>query len=425
MIDLIGLGWRERVEISLQCEDFYLQSKRISKFSPLHKKLAAVVGIGYTKELWVFITAACKSIRYGCTGSKFPLSSKRYYEANKKYNLNLSQTKTKELLTKLEDHNLITFYKGFKDISSGWSMSSCFIMSDLLIDMIPEDIAKRYALVRQPEDYVKIKDYNRKTYITDTRGYSGIRMIMDDMKRFNDFLDEQIITIEGVVRKFTYIRIFADNLSGSGRFYTSNGFMNYEADLRKTITINSESVTEVDLSNLHPRCAYTMNGIKIPEDWDAYCLHPTILEGSCRKQLRKLTKKAMMCCLYSENKEEALRSLYYEYNKNKYEDGLYDKVVIASKAECVLILNNLEVMHQRIVDDWFYKPDGWKKLQNIDSRLCSYVVNQMVYLKEVCLPYHDSWVVCERNRALLISIMEDSWVNLFGSNVNFKYEVEF
>lgn len=424
MINLIQLGWKERIEISLQCEDFYLQSKRVAKFNPLHKRLVGVVGAGYTKELWVFITAACKALKYGCKGSKFALSSKRYYEANKKYNLNISQTKTKLLLNKLEDVGLIRFYKGFKDIDGGWSMSSCFIMSESLIEMIPEDTAKRYALVRQPEDYVKIKDYTRMSYITDMRGYSGVRMIMEDMKKFNDFLNEQVITIESVVRKFTYIRIFADSLDGAGRFYTSNGFMNYESYLRRTITINGESVTEVDLSNLHVRCAYTINGVKLKQEWDAYTIDENLLQGSCRKQLRTLIKKAMMCCLYSDGKKHALSSLYYEYNKNKHNDGLYSNVVIKSKEDCRLLLNHLESMHKKI-SNWFYQPNGWKKLQNIDSRLCSYVINQMVYHKEVCLPYHDSWVVCERNRGLLIKLMEDSWVNLFGSNVNFKYEVEF
>lgn len=249
-------------------------------------------------------------------------------------------------------------------------------------------------------------------------------MIMSDMKKLNDFISTQIITINGITRQFTYIRIFADNLQGAGRFYTDNGFMNYESHLRQTITINGETVTEVDLCNLHPRCVYTIKGVKLPEMWDAYCLDDNLLVGSCRKQLRKLAKKAMMCCLYSEDKEGALKSLYYEYNKNKHKDGLYSDVDIKSKKECKLILDNLEIIHERI-SDWFYQPNGWKRLQNIDSRLCSYVVNQMTYRKEVCLPYHDSWVVCERNRDLLISLMEESWVSLFGNNVNFKYEVEF
>lgn len=424
MIELISLSWRDRVDISIKCENFYLQSKRVAKFNPLHKKLSNLVGVGYTKELWVFITAACKAVKYECMGSKFPLSKERYYEANKKYNLHVSHTKMKELLLKLEEVGLITVYRGFKDIDSGWSMSSCFLMSGSLVSMIPEDVVKRYALIRQPDDYVKIKDYTRKTYITDTRGHAGIRMIMEDMARFNNFLSEQVITLDGEVKKFTYIRIFADNLNGAGRYYTCNGFMNYESYLRETITINGESVTEVDMCNLHPMCIYTLKGVKLPDVWDAYSIDDKILSDSCRKQLRSLAKKAMMCCLYSETRDDALKSLYFEYNKNKYDGGAYDKVFIKSKEDCDLILKHLELKHDRIAD-WFYQPNGWKKLQNVDSRLCSYIVNQMVYRKEVCLPYHDSWVVCKRNKDLLISLMEESWINLFGNNVNFKYDIEF
>ncbi|AUR86350.1 hypothetical protein NVP1084O_143 [Vibrio phage 1.084.O._10N.261.49.F5] len=424
MINLIELSWEERVEISLLCENFYIQSKKINKFKPLHKRLLEVVGKEYTKELWVFITAACKAVRYGNKGSKFPLSAKRFYEANKKYKLNISAEKTSKMLKTLVAKNYIQMYKGFKDIDSGWSMVSCFIMSDELLDMIPEDIAKQYALVRQKEDYVRIKDYKSNTYLTDFKGHSGIRMVMSDMTSLNNFIEKQEIFIDGKQVRFTYVRIFADNLKGAGRIYSCNGFMNYESYLRKTITINGENVTECDYSTIHPRIIATLKGIQLPVDWDAYQLSEGLLEGSCRKQLRRLAKKAMMCCLYADSINTAKKSLYKEFNMNKYKGADYDKVKISNINDCVSILEDLQHNNPEL-DGWFYKPDGWKVLQNLDSRLCNFILKEMVHREEVCLPYHDSWVVCERNRELLITLMDKAWISLFGNNVNFKYDIEF
>ena len=425
MIELINLSWKERVDISLECETFFFQSKNVDKFRPLHRELMKHTSSKNAKEVWLFLTAACKAVRYGATGSKFALSKERYYDANKKYKLKISHKKSKEMLCDFEQADLITFYRGFKD--EEWSMESCFLMRSKLLNLIPEKEAKRYALVRQPEEFLRIKDYNTGTYITDYRGIGGIRLLGKEMLKFNEFIHKQVITIDGKLARISYVRIFADNLKGAGRFYTTNGFMNHDKHLRETITINGNEATECDFSTLHPRLIATLKGIKLNADWKPYSLSKRllgILSTKQKQQLRKLCKKALMCCLYSESLDVATKSLFREYNMNKGDKGIYKDLPPLSKETCESMLLDLQESNKEI-SDWFFNKDGWKVLQNMDSKLCAYIVKNMTYLEKTCLPYHDSWVCEVHERDTLVKFMEASWVDMFGTSMNFKYDVEF
>lgn len=425
MIDLITLTKRERIDISLKCEMFFLQFKKVDKFRKLFSTLLKYTAKENAKELWVFITAACRAVRYDSTGSKLPLSKERYYEANKRFKLHISHTRMKNLIADLEGSGFITMYKGFND--GEWSMQSCFIMSPLLLDIIPVDQAKRYALVRQPDEFVKIKDYKKNIFITEYRGRSGIRLLQQQMSLYNKFLEDQEIIIDGRVVRICYVRIFADDLSGAGRYYTSNGFMNEQSDLRKTILINGKSTTEVDMSTIHPRIIATLKGIRLDDNWEPYSVDENVLGAlsvNARNQLRKLCKIALMCVLYSENEEKAVKSLYYKFNLNKGKDGKFNLLPITSKEDCFKIINSLKERNLEI-SDHFFQQGMWKKLQNVDSKICSYIVNHFTKQNQVCLPYHDSWVVTADNREMLIETMENAWVDTFGTKLNFKCEVEF
>ncbi|CAH9012421.1 conserved hypothetical protein [Vibrio phage 277E43-1] len=423
MIELIKLTKKERIDVSLKCESFFLQSKKVGKFEPLYKELVKYTSRKNAKELWMFITAACRAVRYDLIGSKFPLSKPNYISANKRFKLKVSHTRSKEMLCDLEKADMITLYKGFKD--EDWSMTSCFVMTDKLLSMIPVEKAKRYAVKRSPEEFVKIKDYTSQKFIEDYKGYSGITLYRKQMDKFNNFLEDKTITIGGIEHKVCYIRIFADNLDGAGRFYTTNGFINYQSHLRETMLIEGEEVTEIDLANLHPRLCAMLEGIKVEDDWEPYSIDSSLFPDMCSTgyvQLRKLCKKALMAVLYSDTKDKAVKSLFFTFNKSKHED--FKLLPISSKKDCENIIDSL-VKRNASISKHFFVEGGWKKLQNLDSKICAYIVNRFTNLKEVCLPYHDSWCVVKKNGNLLVEVMKEAWVDLFGTTMNFKYNVEF
>ena len=69
-----------------------------------------------------------------------------------------------------------------------------------------------------------------------------------------------------------YSRIFADDLSHAGRFYSSDGRMScLQQRYRSQLKINNEPVVELDYSSLHASMLYeTIKDFDLPDDFKAY-----------------------------------------------------------------------------------------------------------------------------------------------------------
>ena len=427
MTPLIQLSQDQRLQISSQCESFFLQIKINDNFRELYNNLIILTSKRNSKELWCFITACCKAIRYDSVGSQLTLDRKNYSTANKIHKRSISQKRMIDLLEDLEKHNLIDMYTGYS--TKDFSMMSCFIMKDRLIEIIPVVASKQHSLERNPNDYIQIKNYLTGQLVDNHKGFKGIGLLKMEMTEYNSLLERQIITIDNRKVNVCYKRVFADNLNSAGRFYSMNGFINENSNLRQTIKINDNSVTEIDLCSLHPRIYYTLLGIKLAKTWEPYNIEQGVVRvyPGGEHQARVLCKIAMMCILYAKNVRGAISAVIDKITK--------DRVLPVDKQSFNLIDMNYKGSYSRLIDaliehnkeisSQFFKEDGWKKLQHIDSRLCSKVLKDFTEKGLTCLPYHDSWVVEEHNQDLLIDSMRSSWRSVFGTTLNFKYSVEF
>ena len=126
----------------------------------------------------------------------------------------------------------------------------------------------------------------------------------------------------------------------------------------------------------------------------------------------------MLCVLYAKKRNSATNALRDKLGKIEEYKGLVKSV------DCKKIIQDL-IDRNKKISDYFFNKNGWKYLQNIDSRIVSYVVKKFTEDKEVCLPYHDSFVVTVNNRDRLRNYMEHAWKSVLGTNLNFKCEVEF
>lgn len=262
MKELKDLSYRDRIQTYMNCESFYLSLNKDAKFKKNYRYLFETLNEivpNSSHEIWCFINACTKALKYGCRGSLFSLDRNRFFSINRANKLHLSYKKMMHLFEVLEQEMLISVYRGFK--YKDWHMTSCFTMSDTLVGMVDEEEAGIYGLERLPEEYVQIKDYETGLYKTSYRGMVGIREIVDKVQTYNEFLRKQTITLEGTQYKVFYKRVFADNLNGAGRFYS--GFQNFHKETRTSIRINDEPCTEIDLSTLHPRIIATSKGITI------------------------------------------------------------------------------------------------------------------------------------------------------------------
>lgn len=418
MRNIKDLTKKDKIDLFLSCEDFYPKARKLRGYTKQYGKLESVVGVGFINEIWCVINSVTKAMRYGRTGTQMPRRGSIYAESNKMFkgHMKLSKNKMMKLLDILEDEGYLEIFKGHNNAVE--AIHSRVVYTEKMLSMFNVETVKKYGLERSLDEYVIVKDYTTDTLVKDKSKLKGIDLLRKDMKRYNEFLSEQEIIIDGVVRNICYKRIFADDLDGAGRFYTLDGFLNLAKELRSEMVINSEPTTEVDLCNLHPRIYYTLKGIKVDEDFEPYYVCPVKYGVKDLIKWRSFCKLGLLCVLYAKQKNSATNAL-----RAKLSDLVEYKGLVKS-VDCKKIIQDL-IDRNKKISDYFFNKDGWKYLQNIDSRIVSHVVKKFTEDKEVCLPYHDSFVVTVNNRDRLRDYMEQAWKSVLGTNLNFKCEVEF
>lgn len=165
---------------------------------------------------------------------------------------------------------------------------------------------------------------------------------------------------------FSLTRIFNNgSYDLGGRFYCD--FQQWPAKQRLQLTIDGESVIEVDYKGLHPWLLYLRVGAAMPED--AYAV-----EGFDRKTV----KRAFLVLVNSSRTSERWRSLCYELGmKKESAQDLEDRLV---------------ALHQPIAH--FFGTGIGLELQRHDSALCEAIIDYMVVEADsIVLPIHDSFIV--------------------------------
>lgn len=420
MRDIKDLPQKDKIDLLLACEDFYPKARKLRGFNETHKllKKELSLGSGFDNELWCVINSVTKALRYKRSGSQMPLGKNTYLESNRMFkgHMKLSHAKMINLLKTLEEKNYIEIFKGHNNTVE--AIHSRVLYKDKILNLFDVETVKKYGLERSLDEYVIVKDYTTDVLVKDKSRLRGIDLIRKDMKSYNEFLSDQEIIIDGVVRNVCYKRVFADDVDGAGRFYTLDGFLNLAKELRSEMVINSEPTTEVDLCNLHPRIYYTLKGVKVDDDFEPYYVCPVKYGVKDLIKWRSFCKLGLLCVLYAKKRNSATNALRDKLGKIEEYKGLVKSV------DCKKIIQDL-IDRNKKISDYFFNKDGWKYLQNIDSRIVSHVVKKFTEDKEVCLPYHDSFVVTVNNRDRLRNYMEQAWKSVLGTNLNFKCEVEF
>ena len=156
-----------------------------------------------------------------------------------------------------------------------------------------------------------------------------------------------------------------------GRLYTGvNGHQALSKVDRANITINEHATTELDFSALHPSMIYADNGIQLEADPYSFC------------ELRDVAKKALLIAINAKNKEEAVGALNEYIRNHNYSINAND------------VYSNMEKHHAEI-KDYFYSDYG-VKLQKRDGKMMMEILNNMLSLRIIALPVHDSIIIDSR-----------------------------
>lgn len=380
----------------------------------------------YENEMFMLAICIAKAKKINKQGVWFPRRWESYTKFNKinKSKLKLNKDRMCELVDTLDEDGLLTVYIGYKDMKEDVNIPSRLIFSESLLSLVDDKILNLTKDPRSdtPEIEVCYKENKVRYKYEKLTKFKMVKLRREVVKRYNKFIDKFVITIDGIEHKLSYKRVYMDDLYGCGRWYEVGSFQTARKELRKTIEINGNKVTEVDLVALHTNIIGTLQGVDL-QGKDPYSMYDSelseILKG--KRNLRSFCKLALMCVINCKSKRNSQAALY---NIVKSGDEDFLEGLGLTKVHCENVIDKLLEYNKEL--KFFGKGSyDYKILQNLDSDICEKVLVHCMNKGFVALGYHDSFIVEKGNQEELIQIMKKSWVESFGNTDNFHYKIEF
>lgn len=447
MIDLYSLEEEIIVSLKLSVLNYNMFYNKTKVLEPVVNYLTTTLQLTKTIDINVIrsiVTNTARVIRSGGKGLSIPRRSLCYSgEHNKQC---ISRTAMFRVLDKLEEEGFVVNYKGFAVIDKGTgevlnSERSFTIITDKLSNLFVS--INLLCCVSNSMDKSEIIIRDRETHEDKSlRGVSGVAELKQKVKELNTVLDANEISYCGNrVPEIYYFRIFADDLSHAGRFYSSDGRMScLQQRYRSQLKINNEPVVELDYSSLHASMLYeTIKDFDLPDDFKAYQADISKYVTVDRNKVEEFKKKHNLKS-YDPVKNLCKKVLLVSLNirgdirnaagavtadirsdwkcKNeadkKYVGLCFTKVDgkehIFSKDICSAVLE-----HNYMIADYFYS-DAGIMLQYRDSTIAQFVVDEFVADGEAILVYHDSFVVRESLEQKLETCMKKAYKYVVGSD---------
>lgn len=188
-------------------------------------------------------------------------------------------------------------------------------------------------------------------------------------------------------------RIYTGSLDRGGRLYAIGGSWQVKSEWdRSLLTINGEKVCELDYKAQHPSMIYSDAGMSVPTnayeigDWP-----------------RKLTKLAFLVLVNAKDLEQAVHAIAKK--DEVMLAGVESKSDEAIKAARAIIKDIKR--HHRVIKKAFLSDCG-AGLQKRDSAIIDDVAQRMLKKGETVLVVHDSVIVRETAKDVLMEVMEQA-----------------
>lgn len=425
MKELKNLTRKERALISIKCDSFFLTINKTKVVKSVFDYLKSISELPdkYDKELWMVVTAVGKALRSGANGTQIPLSKNKYPVANKKHGLKLNAERASYVLEVLDSKGLVEVYKGFRDLKTNTSLTTCVVPSSEFKQQYTPKILKTYKSNIDKTELVVITDSKTKQPLMKLTKFKGVNVQRQLMFDYNGVLGRNVITVKGQQCFVSYKQVFADDLNGAGRIYSFGGFQTLPSELRSSVEINGNKTTECDIKGMHCMIMYCLEGIKVPTDFDPYTIDNKIL-GVSEKVCRSFCKMGVMCLINCKSLYGASKALFNIWEDDKRTDNDFKDIKNCTEDLCKKVLKALLEHNSKL--NFFPKGEKlWKILQRLDSKVMENIVNTFTKRDLVVLGWHDS-AVCEReHQSLLIHTIRDSWFKVFGTKDNCIIDIEF
>lgn len=413
MFKIKDLREEDLTKLEASCSSFHLSYSKCNKFQKQVNILRDTTLCNNEGELWLLVTCCIRAIRQNNKCSKITLNKNHFTEARKQ-GFKLNYSRFRKVLDTLEIHGFLTLYVGHYNIHNKEDrLTSIIEFHSNFTDLFDKNVVDRSFKLVQDSELLEVRNSITKEVIQGTR-FKNINPLRQEVKAYNELLNDTTITILGETCGVIYKRIFMDNLQSSGRFY-SGSFQTIKSKYRPTILFDGEMTKELDVTSVHPSILACLDGIKLPDGHKVYDCYQG-LEGD-PTELRKLFKQSLLCMLYASSQKAAKSSVFKHFKENKIK---YTTVRMV-KGLINTIFDRIQ-KHNPQLDSHLYLEESWKKLQFLDSSICRYVINVFVSQGIPILTYHDSFVVPESQVDLLREVVKQAWVQVLGTEDNLQLE---
>lgn len=343
---------------------------------------------------------------------------------------------TMKLLDLLSENGLLDITKGWRfslrKRTIGYAMMtvSCRQLIDSLIKKVEVDLPK---IKEECVMFLKGTDGVSKTY----RKTKVVNKMLNTVKNYNEMMSKHKVCVDGKSMCVDLHRSFSrGDFEHGGRFYTSGmSVQQLSKAVRSTLTIDGESVVELDYKALHPSILYELEDAILDDGFDVY--YTADMEIGISKKVfdeyvemklantkfhpvRNLFKKGMLILINSSSYTEAVNALSHAMREDRskdYRDQDFLGVVVQPK----FVIDKLK--ERNITISKYFHSDIGIKLQRKDSDIIEKVIEWAIETNTPIVPVHDSIICRKRDIGSVLCVMKESYKQVIGSDFNCRIEV--
>lgn len=390
--------------------------------------------------------------------------AKNFYSDCKDDN-NVSGRVVQKIVDMLEHNNTIYKFRGYKlledihnnnDGSVSYSGETKAALTLLVFNgssiskythnhKLPNDINKTFLPERNDSTYVEVRVKSKSKDIIPREDYdmSWLDIIEDSEKvlsKLDNKLRNSTIEICGYeIPELFFRRIWIRDIYNYGRIHDDGGFQTKSKEMRKSIIIDGLPTKTIDLSSIHPRYLYSIEGVDLAEDFDPYPVLNINLDTKRINKfkrfyniqkynpVRNLAKVSLLILLNASCRVEARQAILNKLkSENKkgmtYRESSMKYVGIPEDIDIDNVIDQL-MSHNEPISKYF-ATNASSMLMSKDSDIIVSAINKLIQIDCVSLPLHDSLTVREDYVDEAILALKHGYNSVVGSLINFKCEVE-
>ncbi len=264
-------------------------------------------------------------------------------------------------------------------------------------------------VVYEPTELVELRDEKRR--LKEYKDTIRTRQIRAILKRANQVNQAADIRYHGYKLSPFLYAVFIRKFTLYGRLHT-RGYRHYQGfseEERREITINGDSVVELDYSGLHPHLLYAKEGIQFFGD-------PYSIVDS-RPEARPFLKSILLSMLNAKDEITAERAAnYWLYENHEERDKLAEIGITRARP----LMQAFRERHKKIAHYFCSGKDTGLKIMNLDATIALDIIDYFAKQGIPILAIHDSFIVQEQYKDELHITMRKIYRKHTGFRISVK-----